>query len=109
MTETTDKPNPADFSTCDRGEYTVVIRVEGTMQTVVKAASQEEADNLAFELADLIAEGAEPVELGDADEVSVVRVSRRKPMYRVTRDGAKMQVTHLEPGDLPREPDETGF
>lgn len=105
-----DKPNPADFSVNDRPrEYDVRIRVEGEIIMTIKADSQEEAKAQAEKLADDILEGRDFADLDDIEETKVESCWRKSPMYRVMRDGKPMQVSHLEAGDLPREPDERGF
>lgn len=106
----TSQPNPADFSVNDRPrEYVVRINVEGVIRRTIKANSQEEADALAEKIGDDIAAERETVELDEVDEARVAYCGRAHPMYRVTRNGEKYQVSRLEPGDLPREPDERGF
>jgi len=103
MTDT--MPNPADFSRNDKpGEYTAVIEVRGTISIHIKAESQEDAQRQAeAELEGIEREGY--VEIDNIDEIDLERVTKDRPMYRVTRDGKPMQVSHLQPGDLPREPD----
>jgi hypothetical protein len=50
------------------------------------------------------------VEIDDIHKVDLRHVSKDRPMYRVTREGKPMQVSHLQPGDLPRDPDpDRGF
>lgn len=105
MTDATEMPNPADFSRNDKtGEYTAQVTVRGTISISIKADSQEDAQRQAeAELDRMEKEGF--VEVDDIDELDLRRVAHERPMYRVTRDGMPMQVTHLQPGDLPREPD----
>jgi hypothetical protein len=106
----TDQPNPADFSVNDRPrEYEVRIRIEGEIRRTIKADSLEEAEAQAEKIAEDIAEDRETAELDEVDDVEVADCRRAKPMFRVMRDSAKMQVSRLSPGDLPREPDERGF
>lgn len=106
----TEAPNPADFSaqTFD-GEFFATIRCEGTMRVTIKAATKEEATAQAEALCDRIAEGLDDFEPDDVDEVEVRSVWPRPSMFRVTRAGQKMQVSRLQPGDMPREADERGF
>ena len=106
----TDQPNSADFSVNDRPrEYEVRIRIEGEMRRTIKADSLEEAEAQAEKIADDIAEDRETAELDEVDDVEVSSCRRARPMFRVMRDGNAYQVSHLEPGDLPREPDDRGF
>lgn len=105
-----DQPNPAVFSVDERPrEYRFTIQITGTMSVTVSADSEDEARLTAEDQADKIAEDTYEAELDEIDDVRVERVWKTKPMYRVTRDGRKMQVSRLEQGDLPREPDERGF
>ena len=106
----TDQPNPADFSVNDKPrEYEVRIRIEGEVRRTIKADSLEEAEAQAEKIADDIAEDREAAELDDVDDVEVASCRRASPMFRVMRDGKAYQVSHLKPGDLPREPDDRGF
>lgn len=101
----TDAPNPADFSRNDKpGEYTATIEVRGTISVRIKAESQEGAQRQAeAELEGIEREGY--VEIDSIDDIEISRVTKDRPMYRVTREGKPMQVSHLQPGDLPRDPD----
>lgn len=98
-------PNPADFSRNDKpGEYTAEIEVRGRISISIKAESQEDAQRQAeAELNRMDKEGY--VEIDDIYETDLRRVTKDRPMYRVTREGSPMQVSHLQPGDLPRDPD----
>lgn len=102
-----DLPNKADFIADERpGEYEATFSVRGTIRVTIKAASLEEARAKA----DAMTEDEEfGLELDEADDVSVNWVGRPLPMFLVTRDGKKMKVSRLQPGDLPRQPDERGF
>lgn len=108
-TEIVQVPNPADFSRNDKpGEYTAEIEVHGTISIRIKAESQEDAQRQAeAELEKMEDEGY--VEIDDIGRVDLQRVTKDRPMYRVTREGKPWQVSHLEAGDLPRDPDERGF
>ena len=106
MTDTkVDAPNPADFSRDDKpGEYTADIEVRGTVSIHIKAESREDAQRQAeAELERIDKEGY--VEIDDIDSIDLQRVTKDCPMYRVTREGKSMQVSRLQPGDLPRDPD----
>ncbi|ASP63358.1 hypothetical protein [Sinorhizobium meliloti] len=102
-----DLPNKADFIADERpGEYEATFSVRGTIRVTIKAGSLEEARAKA----DAMTEDEEfGLELDEADDVSVNWVGRPLPMFLVTRDGKKMKVSRLQPGDLPRQPDERGF
>lgn len=106
MTDTaTATPNPADFSINEKpGEYTAKIEVRGFISISIKAESQEDAQRQAeADLERIEKEGY--VEIDSIDEIDLQYVTKDRPMYRVTRDGKRMQVSHLLPGDLPRDPD----
>ncbi|MCK1520246.1 hypothetical protein [Bradyrhizobium sp. 17] len=98
-------PNPADFSCNEKpGEYTAKIEVKGVISIPIKAESQEDAQRQAeAELERIEKEGY--VEINGIDEIDLQYVTKDRPMYRVTRGGERMQVSHLRPGDLPRDPD----
>ncbi|RVG72469.1 hypothetical protein CN223_27910 [Sinorhizobium meliloti] len=100
-------PNKADFVADERpGEYEATFSVRGTIRVTIKAGSLEEARAKA----DAMTEDEEfGLELDEADDVSVNWVGRPLPMFLVTRDGKKMKVSRLQPGDVPRQPDERGF
>lgn len=108
MTETA-TPNPADFSRNERErEYEARIVVRGTLTIAIQADSEADAQRQAEEeLAKIENDGF--VEVESIDSIEIDRVYKEQPMYRALRGGQKYQVTHLEPGDLPREPDELGF
>lgn len=108
--DATEKPNPADFSVDDRPrEYRACISFEGEMVVTIMADSEGEAKQKAETIADEIAESVDAYELDEIDDVKVSYVWKSKPMYRVWSEGRKMQVSRLEPGMTPREPDERGF
>lgn len=111
MTDATiNAPNPADFSRNDKPrEYTAEIEVRGTISIRIEADSQEDAERQAeVELERIEKEGY--VEIDGIDEIDLRRVTKDRPMYRVTREGKTMQVSRLQPGDLPRDPDpDRGF
>jgi hypothetical protein len=101
----TDTPNPTDFSSNDKPrEYTAEIEVRGTVSIRIEAESLEDAQRQAeADLEKMEKNGY--VEVDGIDEIDVRRVTKDRPMYRVTREGKPMQVSHLHPGDLPRDPD----
>lgn len=105
-----DKPNPADFSVNERPrEYEVHIYVKGYVVQQIMADSIDEARAKAESMVDAFANGDDFPELDDVSDVRLDRVEKTRRMFRVTRDGKPMQVSHLTPGDLPREPDDRGF
>ena len=108
MTEAT-SPNPADFSRNERErEYEAHIEVRGTLSIPIMADSEADAMSQArIELAKIESDGF--VEIDTIDSIEIDRVYKERPMFRVMREGKKMQVTHLDSGDVPREPDERGF
>ena len=48
-------------------------------------------------------------DLDEVQEADVSYVTSEPTMYRVIRDGQAMQVSFLQEGDVPREPDHRGF
>lgn len=100
-------PNAADFIADDRpGEYDAIFSVHGTIRMTIKAESYEEAREKAVSMTEDEEFG---LEIDEADDVSVGWLCKTPPMFLVTREGRSMQVSHLQPGDLPRQPDERGF
>jgi len=87
-------------------DYEVTFRVSGSIHLTIQADSVEDARAKANGMTEDDEFG---LELDEADDVSVGSVRKSAPMYRVTRDGAKMQVSRLDASDAPREPDERGF
>ncbi len=103
-------PNPDDFSIDEReGEYRIIINVSGEIHLTVEASSHIEAEKLARKRVEEIKCEEEFCELDEVTDAETQRVYKTKPMYRVYRDGAKMQVSRLEAGMTPREPDVNGF
>ena len=101
----TDAPNSAEFSRNDRdGEYTVYVRVSGQTRLNIKAADEHDARRQAEAEVDKL-ERDGYVEIDKIDLMEVWRIHKDPPMYRVMREGKPMQVSHLQPGDTPREPD----
>lgn len=103
----TDLPNPDDFSKDDRPrEFRVCFQVRGEIEMTIDADDEDDARRQAERFAE---DEDFACELDTADDVRVYSVRKSPPMYRVMRDGQKMSVSHLQPGDVPREPDERGF
>ncbi len=104
MSDTAQAPNPADFSQNEKpGEYTAEITVRGAISISIKADSLEDAKRQAEAELERI-EKESYVEIDDIAEIDLYRVMKDRPMFRVTRDGKPMQVSHLQPGDTPRSP-----
>jgi hypothetical protein len=102
-------PDSSIFSVNEKPrEYTAYIKVEGIVEISVEADSPEEARRLAEAEVEKI-ENDGYVEVDRPDVIELERVRKDAPMYRVIREGKMMQVSHLDPGDLPRQPDERGF
>lgn len=100
-------PDPQNFSVNERAdEYEVVFRFSGELTQNIRATSPEEARQSADAF---IAAGDFDVMPEEIDDISVWFVRKCPPMYRVIRDGRAMQVSRLQSGDLPRQPDEHGF
>lgn len=100
-------PNPADFSVNERqNEYEVRFTVRGEIRLTVTADSPEAARAQAEAMTEDEEFG---LELDDTSEVRLDQVWKSRPMFRVTREGRAMQVSHLDASDMPREPDERGF
>ena len=105
-----DTPNPDDFSVNERArEFRATISVSGAMSLTIDAGSEDEAQEKAEALIDQMENEERPVELDMVYDIGLDYVVKVNPLFRATRDGRKMQVSRLEPGDLPREPDEHGF
>ena len=103
-------PNPADFSVDDRPrEYSATFKIEATMSLHIMADTIEEAMRIAETTADKIANGEDDADFDEIDDVEVSHIRKAPRMFRILRAGAPMKVSHLIPGDLPREPDERGF
>ncbi len=97
----------SDFLKNERpNEYEARFSVSGELCVDITASSLEEAKQKAKAMMD-------NEEFGyDIEEVNDVRLNHvwKKPvMFLVTRDGRKMQVSRLDDGDLPRQPDQDGF
>lgn len=79
-----------------RGEVIVTIRAENVDDARAKATAMMDDDEFGLELDDI-------------SDISLDHVSKTPAMYRITRDGRKMQANYLREGDLPRDPDDRGF
>jgi hypothetical protein len=107
MASAADRPDASAFLKDEKpGEYDVTFRMEGTVYRTVKAESLEAAQREAERLLDDEDFG---LELDQVDKGRVSHLTKTRPMYLVTRNGRKSQVSRLEPGDEPRQPDERGF
>ncbi len=105
----TNAPDKSLFSVNEKdGEYTARFDVRGSISISISAASKEEAHTKAQEEVDKICDDGY-VEINEIEDVRICYVVKDRPMFRVLRNGKVMQVTQLEPGDTPREPNEYGF
>jgi len=105
--ETAEQPNPADFTKDEKpGEYEVRFRVTGRISMPFVAESKEDAMAQAEKMMDDETFG---LDLDAVDDVHVDYIYKSPAMYRVVRNGVKMQVSHLQPGDKPRDPEDRGF
>jgi hypothetical protein len=91
-----ERPNEYEARFSVRGEITVTIKADSLDEAKEKAAAMVEDEDFGLEL-------------DEADEVDLRRVQKTPPMFLVTRDGKAMQTSHVQPGDIPREPSEGGF
>lgn len=87
------------------GLWDVWIEVRAKWPEYVAATTAEEAR---AKVAALIASNSIDAAT-EPDDFEIVSVVPQPPLYRVLRDGRAMQVSHVEPGDLPREPNRRGF
>lgn len=100
-------PDAADFLKDDKpGEYVARFTVTGEVRVTIKAESLDDAETRAWAMADSDEFGHD---LDDITDVELDWVDRSPPMFLVTRDGRSMRVSHLHDGDLPRQPDSSGF
>jgi hypothetical protein len=105
-----DFPNPNDFSVNLRaGEFKIRFRVRGEIEMTINADSLEDARAKAEAMIEEDDDDDFGLELTDVDDISISDVYPEGKLYRVLRDGRKMQVSLLKTGDQPREPDERGF
>ena len=103
-------PHPHDFSkkTSD-GEFDVLVEITGSVWMTIRARDLDEAKRLAAEKADYFLSVDFDHSLDDVESAQVLRVKPRSSLYRVMRNGEAILVSHLQPGDVPRDPDEWGF
>jgi hypothetical protein len=102
-----DKPNPEDFSRDEKPrQYRACFYVQGEVWMDIEADSEDEARAKAEAMAE---EDGFGTDLDEVDDIDLSYVTKTSPMYRITRDDRAMQVSRLEPGDLPREPRPDGF
>ena len=87
-------------------EYRARFKVEGEIRMTIEASSIDDARAKA---AAMLSQGTFGEELDSVDNVAIDNVWKTAPMYRVLRDGKAYQVSHLNDGDVPREPGERGF
>ena len=106
----TDKAlDPAAFSKVEfPGVYLAEIKVIGYVQVEVSADDIRAAQAKADDIADT-SEETDDVSLDIVMEAKTCNLRQKPSRYRILRDGKPFQVSHLTPGDLPREPDKWGF
>lgn len=88
------------------GEFKARFIVRGEIVRTIVADSADQAREIAEAMADDDDFGTE---LDAVDDVGVEHVWKTPRMYLVLRGGAAMQVSRLEEGDVPRQPNEQGF
>lgn len=94
--------NLAAFWRDDReGQFDVAFDVRGTVRETIRAGTITEARALAD---DMIADEEMELYASDFDEVRVDYIRPCRPMYLVNRGGQSWAVSHVQPGDEPREP-----
>lgn len=102
-----DMPDKSLFKVDERAnEYYVTFSIEGEIEVLVTASSEAEARD---EAEDMMADDDFGEELDEVSRIQISYVRKARPMYLVTRDGQKIKTSHLQPGDMPRDPDERGF
>lgn len=99
----TDQPDPSAFSVLEKpNEYKVRCKVSGEVTITVEADSVDAARAKVEAMAE---SHPEEFEVYEPEEIEVEYAYKTPPMYRVTREGQSMQVSRLEAGDMPRDPD----
>ena len=83
------------------GVYVVTVDVRATLREEVNARTEVEARDKVLAMIEANEIDIYGEDVGD----TVIRsVRRHQPMYLVMRAGEPMGVSHVQPGDLPREP-----
>lgn len=82
------------------GEWDVLVRIEGSAGSTIKADTVEAARSV---VTAMMAAGEFEIYSNDAEDSRIVSVRPRCPMYLVRRAGQNMQVSHLALGDEPRQ------
>lgn len=91
-----ERPNAYEARFAIRGEVLVTITADSAEDAKAKAEAMLDDEDFGLEL-------------DDVTDASVDYVWKTPAMFRVTREGRTMQVSRLEEGDTPREPNEYGF
>ncbi|MFN4296752.1 MAG: hypothetical protein ACK4FB_07900 [Brevundimonas sp.] len=95
------------FEKDDRtGHWEVVITLTGEVRETVKADTKEEAR---AKVEKMITDGEFELMSDEVEDAKIDLLYPSWPMYLVTREGRPMQVSHVQPGDEPRQRDERGF
>lgn len=103
----TERSDPSLFSVDDRpGEWVIQFRVEGTVSFTINAEDENAAKAAA---AAMLEDDDQLSSLDDVTDAAVDSVRAMRPMFRVMRGERAIQTSHLMPGDLPRDPAESGF
>jgi len=102
MSDAAQMPNPADFLYDDQeGKYEAVVSVTGRDRLSLLAPNLEAARGL---VQDAIERDGLDLTPPQITEIDIVDVRPKPRVYLVMRDGERMRVSHLQPGDTPREP-----
>lgn len=83
------------------GQFSVAFHVRGTILETIRAGSLDEARAAAVEMMEA---GGLELYADDFDSVQIDDIRPAPPMYLVNRNGKEWGVSHIEPGDEPREP-----
>ena len=87
-------------------EYEARFRVEGDLFVSIEADSLDEAKAKAAAMLD---DEEAMLELDAITDARVDHVWKSPTMFLVNRGGSVMQVSRLQDGDIPRQPDDRGF
>jgi len=88
------------------GEFEALFSVRGEIRMTIKAESLDDAKAKA---AAMLEDENFGTEIDGVDDIEIERVWKSPTMYLVNRAGEVMQTSHLQDGDIPREPNERGF
>ena len=96
-------PDPADFEQVGTSpEWRIRMTFAADIDLRVSAHDRDEAVRAAQRaVQELHCDSAE-VQSVTLHRFEINEIWQREPLYRVTRGGRALQVSHLEPGDIPR-------